>query len=341
MRAGGVRGVPALVVALLLTGVAALPTGSARAAAPSPTPYAFTLRSTAVENFVNLFREMGQGVGFSRSTLTRLAGAREGEAEAIGAGAWTLLEDEPCLLGCDPPCTSPTVGNPSMARASHPRSCADQRAGLFTGTASPPGQAAAPSPASAVGAGRAVGVTSFPGLRVGLAGSDVTASVQVDGQYVGTAHSYLTDVVTASGQIRSITSTMRVNALPDGSLPTVTTSFSVVGLSSNGSRAGINERGFTIFGQDIPATDLVRWFNAQLQQVVGIAGVLGQVGVRVLDPQVGLSDDGRRYRITAPALVLGAEQGVNTQGLSARAGGLRLASGVFEGSYDQPDAPAR
>lgn len=329
--------VPGAVAALVCALVA--PSGVASATeAPSASGYSFTLRAEAVENFVHIFRELAQGVGFSRVTLTREAHARAGRAEAVGAGVWTLLEDEPCLLGCDPPCTSPMVGNPTMARSSFPRSCDDQKAGLFAKGMTPPGMAAAPTPGSAAGEGHAAEVTSFPGLRAGATGSKVSADVGPDGDYVGTAEAYLQNLVTATGRVRSVTSLMRVTAKPDGSLPVVTYAFHVVGATeTGGGQTGIDQEGFTLFGKDVPAFDLVTHFNNEVANALGIAGVLGQIGVRLLEPSVGLSDDGTRYRITAPVLLLGAEQGPSGQGLTVRAGGVRVAGGVFEGSYNAPD----
>ena len=330
--------VAAFVAALLALLVAPVPPASAR-----PTPredgYSFVVRAGAVENFVHFFHEMAQGAGFSRVSLTRPADATAGRAEAVGAGAWTLVEDEPCLLGCDPPCTDPVLGNPTMSRATFPRSCDDQRAGLALGGVAPPGQAAASGPATAVAKGHAVQLTSFPGVRAGVAGSEVSGSVSPTGVYTGVAEAYVHELVTATGSARAITSLMRVTARPDGTVPVVTFAFSVVGATAADSRAGVNEQNFTIFGRDIPLVDAVSYFNHQVANVVGIAGVLGHLGVRLLEPSVGLSDDGSRYRITAPVLLVGATQGALTQGLSLHSGGVRLAAAVFEGSYGAP-APA-
>ena len=334
------RALASAVLAGVLAAVSATP-AAADVKPTSPSPYSFTLRANAVEHFVDIFREIAEGAGFSRVTLTREVGVSAGRSEAIGAGVWTLLEDEPCLLGCDPPCTSPALANPTMARASSPAGCVDQESGLDVPSMSPPGWAEAPGPASGTGTGHAAEAFSVPGIRAGAAGSDVTASVARHGQYTGVAHAFVHDLVTASGQVRSVTSLMRVTANPDGTLPLVTYAFSVAGISGGGSRAGVDETGFTIFGQDIPFVDVVRWFNDELGQVVGIAGVLGGLGIRILAPQVGLSDDGTRYRITSPVLLVGAEQGLATQGLTVHGSGFRLAGGVFEGSYAPPARPGR
>jgi hypothetical protein len=332
--------VSALLAALLATLVAPAGPASARST-PRADGYSFTLRAGAVENFVHFFREIAQGVGFSRVTLTHPGDAPRGSAEAVGAGVWTLVEDEPCLLGCDPPCTDPAVGNPTMARSTFPRSCDDQRAGLAVGETTPTAQARAVGPATGESEGHAVELSSFPGFRAGAAGSEVSANVSESGVYTGVAQAYLTEVATATGSARAVTSLMRVTVRPDGSVPVVTFAFSVVGAAAADARTGVNGQNFTIFGRDIPVVDFVAYFNHQVANVVGVAGILGNLGVRLLEPSVGLSDDGTRYRVTSPVLLVGAAQGALTQGLSLHSGGVRLAAGVFEGSYGRPGAAPR
>lgn len=335
-------------LAALVTGATPAVGGEA-ARGLTATPYQFTLRAGAAENFVNFYRELVQSVGYTNITLAHDAGAPQGRSTAVGAGYWLATDDEPCLFGCDPPCPNGELPNPTVARTMYPTRCEARHPGLnpfgvpaevdksLPPPAWPQSAAEARTDVSGSAAGRNTEVSLPPGIRVGLAGSTGFASVtRATGEYSGTVRSFLNEVVTPTGGLSSITSLMRVTHSPEGTQPRVTYLLSVAGTSGGGSRTEVDERGFTIAGVDIPAGDLIAHFNAQLSALAKSLAMLGDLGLGLLAPQVGQSYDGRRYRIAAPVLTLGVDPSL-ARTTAAREGGVRLGAAVFEGSYSEPD----
>jgi hypothetical protein len=267
----------------------------------------------------------------------------------VGAGYWLVTDDEPCLFGCDPPCPSGEVPNPTVARTMFPTRCEPRRPGLnplgvpaevdksLPAPAWPQSEAEARTDVSGSAAGRNTELALPPGIRLGAAGSTGFAAVTREtGEYSGTARSFVSELVTPTGGLASITSLMRVTVSPQSSQPRVTYLLSVAGTSGGGSRTEVDEHGFTVAGVDIPAGDLIAQFNSALSAYAKSVAMLGELGFELLAPQVGQSYDGRRYRIAAPVLTLGADPSV-ARTTPAREAGVRLGAAVFEGSYTDPD----
>lgn len=322
--------------------------GADGAAMPSR-PYQFVLRAGAVENFVNFYRELVQSVGYTDITLAHDAGAPLGRATSVGAGYWAVTDDEPCLFGCDPPCPTGELPNPTVARTMFPPRCEPIHPGLnplgvpaevdksLPAPAWPQSEAEARTDVSGSAAGRNTEITLPPGIRLGAVGSTAFAAVTREtGEYSGTARCFLSELVTPTGGISSITSLMRVTASPKTGQPRVTYLLSVAGTSGGTSRTEVDEHGFTIAGVNIPAGDLIGQFNTQLSAYAKSLSALGDLGVELLAPEVGQSYDGLRYRIAAPVLTVGVDPSA-ARSTPARAGGVRLGAAVFEGSYTDPD----
>ncbi len=286
-------------------------------------------------------------------TLAHDEGAPLGRVTAAGAGYWLVTDDEPCLFGCDPPCPTGEIVNPTIARTTFPTRCEPRRPGLnpagvpaevdnsLPAPAWPQSTAEARTDVSGTATGRNTELVLPAGVRYSAAGSTGIATVSREtGEYSGTARTFLSELVTPTGDLASITSLMRVTAAPTGGQPRVTYLLSLASASGGGSRTEVDEQGFTVAGVDIPAGDVVAHFNSQLAGLAKSLSALGELGLGVLAPQVGRSYDGRRYRIAAPVFSLGADPSA-AKTTPARESGVRLAAAVFEGSYGMPDPVLR
>src|SRR5882762_5525534 len=186
------RAAGALAVAALLVVGQAAPAGAAPLI--SRPPYQFTVRAAPVENYLEYFRELVQDVGFSRVQVAHRSGDATGDARALGASYWLFTDDEPCLLGCEPPCPEATPVNPTMARTSNPRDCTDRVAGpAALGLPSPDKsfpaavhtEAHTRTDVSADALSRVGGLTAA-GIGAGTAGSSSTAAMDpVTGRFTG------------------------------------------------------------------------------------------------------------------------------------------------------------
>lgn len=323
----------------------------ARASGPVP-PYQFTIRASAIEQYLQFFREIDSDIGFSRVELAHIAGAPAGSASALAASYWLPTDDAPCLLGCEPPCPESSVVNPTVARTADPKDCDNKTPGLAAlgvpadltkqlgDQIKPRVDARTPSTSTATGSARIAQITGSGGLQAAAAGSESTEHVDpTTGRYTGVARGYVTDLRLAGGRLVTVTSMLRVTADP-GASPTIDYLLSLVASTGRGWQSGVDQGSFTIAGNAIPLSDLLGKINAQLASAGSNLGNLADLGVRVLAPASDYVPGTDRFRVSAPVLVLGVSPDVSTP-TPNRDTGVRLGSAVFEGSYTAPDPPLR
>lgn len=323
-------------------------------AAPVSTrpPYQFTVRAAPAEQYLQYFRELVQDVGFSRVQIAHRAGDATGHARALGSAYWLLTDDEPCLLGCEPPCPPSAVVNATVARTANPKDCDDKVPGLAALSvpadvtkqlgdgARPRSDARTPSTYLATGSARVAEFAGNAGLRAAAAGSESTATVDpATGRYTGTARGYVADLQLAGDRLATVTSLLRVTAEPGGT-PKVDYLLSLLASGGGGWQSGVDQGSFTIAGTAIPLADLIGRVNAQLAALGSSLGNLADLGVRVLAPATDYVPGTDRFRVAAPVLLLGVSPDVSTP-TPNRDTGVRLGTAVFEGSYNRPDPPLR
>lgn len=341
----------ALPLATVLAIGAGAPASASVRLAPEDLVYQFTMRAAPVEGYVYFFRELVQGVGFSRVQLTHRRGDVSGTARALGAAVWPLTDEEPCLLGCEPPCPESTVVNPTIARTSAPRECGDRVPG-FAASGLPPEFAAllaegiapealadTPDSTHATGSSR-IGDLDHSRNSFAGAGSSSTATVtEFTGRLVASARSFVTELHLPGGDLASVTSLLEITARP-GELPTVSYLLSLAGAGGGGSRSGLDQTAFTISGNRIPITDYVQAVNDSISSVGSQLRILAGLGVRVLSPTTDFTDGEVRFRVSAPVLLVGVEPSVSLPAPN-RDAGLRIGAATFEGSYTTPDPVLR
>jgi hypothetical protein len=329
--------------------------GGATSAAAAPAPsapggsfslvdssYILTMRSSAIEPYATLPRDLPMGIGHSFVDLVHDMGRPQGRCEVIGAGYWLGTELEEAVLGPGLAPPDPTTGkaakgyeNPTISRNVAPNisptdeNLLDKNPAIpADGSGGPHWKAKCQSDTSGTGTGI---ITSLPGVA-GLVGSTTTADVNKQtGTYVGTGRAYIADLKTPLGNFDSVTSVMQVKNEPNKK-PTVTYRVSFAGGNGTGTNFALAQDGFSIAGTDVPVDDLVKQYNDQVTAQSKNLATLGTFGLWILAPQVGKSVDGGRYSISAP-VVLGRT------GLEARSGtvghdqGMRLGSTTFTGVY--------
>ena len=339
-------GATVMMLGTVLAGpAAAVPNGSSHAlSVPALLPYQFSVRAAPLENYLHFFRELDSDTGYSRVRLAHRTGEPVGSARAVGAAYWLLTDDEPCLLGCDPPCPESTPSNPTVASTSNPRECKDVLPGPGTlgvppdvlplnGTGSAPRVGAqTPSEFSATGSAQAVALSVGAGVNTGAVGSTSTGSVdRVTGAFTGVARGVVTDIALPGGKLATVTSMLGVSVAP-GVAPKVDYLLSLVTWDGAGMASKVDQQSFTIGGNQIPLVDLVRNVNAQLAALGERLGSLIDLGVRVLEPVDDYTVYGTRFRVSAPVLVVGVDPDVSLPAPTG-ASGLRIGSAVFEGGF--------
>jgi hypothetical protein len=339
--AGGLAG------AALLVAVGASP--AAAAPLTGRPPYQFTVRAAPVENYLEYFRELVQDAGFSRVQITHRSGDATGQARAVGAAYWLLTDDEPCLLGCEPPCPEATLINPTVARTANPRECADRIPGSAAlGLPSSPDRTVPPAAHTEVrtptdmtadAVSRMAGLAGS-GSRVGALGSSSAAAFDpIAHRFTGSASSFLADVALPGGGAAAVASMLSISAVPNA-VPLVSYRLSLTTWHDGTSTSGIDEQGFSIAGQQIPLTDLVGRVNKQLADLGGQLAQFAELGIAVLSPATAYTADGHRFRVAAPVVVVGARRDLALP-TPVRGTGLRLGNAVFEGAFGAPDPPLR
>jgi|GEM_PF-6677209 len=338
--------------AMVSVAVAVIAPAGPASAVPTRLPYQFTVRAAPVEAYVHYFREVDNDIGFSRVQLAHRSGDLAGVARALAAAYWPAIDDEPCLLGCEPPCPESALVNPTVARTSTPRECTDRVPGpanvgvppsiarALAGLPAPRATVNAPSDVFATGSSRVLDPSVMNGVNIAAAGSSATASMDRNtGRFLGVARSFVTDLVLPGGSLAAVTSLLQVTATP-GADPVVDYRLSLTSATGAGASSDLGREGFTIAGSRVPLAELVGNVNGQLAELGSVLGTLADLGVRVLAPIADRSDDGRRFRVSAPVLLLGVDPAV---ALPAPTGGsgVRVGSAIFEGSYAAPDPPLR
>jgi hypothetical protein len=341
------RAMSALVgAALLVAGQA----GPAAAAPGGPRPeYQFTVRAAPVEQYQQYFRELVQDVGFSRVQVAYRAGDSTGHARALGAAYWLLTDDEPCLLGCEPPCPEATVINATEARTANPRECTDRLPGLgalglptnldksFPAAAHT--EAHTPSDLHADALSRTAGLTAGQ-TGAGAAGS--TSSATFDprtDRFLGTARSFVTDIALPGGQLAAVASSLTVSAVPNTE-PVVSYRLSLTTARDGTSSSGVDAQGFSLAGEQIPLTDFVDQVNNQLRSFGQQLSAFAELGIGVLSPVTDYAGGSGRFRVVAPVVTVGAEPNLALPAPPSGTG-VRLGSTVFEGAFSRPDPPLR
>jgi hypothetical protein len=336
-----------------LAGATLLWAGQVGPAAAAPRsampPYQFTVRAAPVETYLQYFRELVQDIGFSRVQIAHRADEATGHARAVGAAYWLLTDDEPCLLGCEPPCPEATVVNATEARTANPRECTDRLPGLgalglptnadksFPGAAHTEVHTPSDLRADALSrvAGAAVGQ-----LGTGAAGSASSAVFDpITGRFTGSAHSFVADIALPNGELATVASALTVTALPN-TTPVVSYWLALTSARSGTSSSGLDQQGFSIAGQQVPLTDLVGRVNSQLGSLGQQLSAFAEVGIGVLSPVSDYTADGHRFRVSAPVVVIGVEPDLALPA-PERGTGLRLGAAVFEGAFSAPDPPLR
>lgn len=338
-----------LVAALVLA--AGAPSVGAERALSERLPYQFTLSAAPIEGYTFFFRELVQAVGYSKVRLTQRRGEVTGQARAVGAALWPITDEEPCLLGCEPPCPEAALVNPTVARTSSPLECNERvpgvaaaglppaLAGLLSSGFAPEAKASTPDDTTATSSSR-VGDAAFGENDFASAGSLSTARVSYpSGRLVASARSFLTDLRLPGGEVVSFASSLQISAAP-GQTPRFGFTLSFASAGGGGSRSGVDQANFTISGNDIPIGDLVQTFNDSLASVGGQLRVLAALGIRVLAPTTEFTEVRSRFRVNAPVFMVGAEPGTALP-TPTRDGGVRLASATFEGNYEAPDPALR
>jgi hypothetical protein len=344
-------GAAASTAAVLALGAATPAAATPRAVDPEQIQYQFTLRAAPVESYTYFFRELVQAAGFSRVQLAHERGDVSGVARALGAAVWPITDEEPCLLGCEPPCPESTVVNPTVARTSAPPECNNrvpgtaasglppELAALLSEGVAPEIVATTPDDTTATGSAR-IGDLDHKRNSFDGAGSLSTARVdRYTGKLVASAQTFVTELRLPDGDLASITSRLEVTARPD-ELPQVSYLLSLVGAAGGGNRSGLDQANFTISGNKIPITDFVQGFNDSVANVGAQLRILAGLGVRVLSPTADFTEVGTRFRVSAPVLMVGVEPSVNLPA-PTRDGGVRIGAATFEGSYGAPDPPLR
>ncbi|HEY3605726.1 MAG TPA: hypothetical protein VGL04_13730 [Sporichthyaceae bacterium] len=343
----GRRAASALVGAALLVAGQAAPA----VAAPLSTrpPYQFTVRAAPAEQYLQYFRELVQDVGFSRVQIAHRAGDATGHARALGAAYWLLTDDEPCLLGCEPPCPEATLINTTEARTANPRECTDRRAGL--GALGLPSNADRSFPAAAHTEAHtpsdlhADALSRVAGVGAGQIGSGAagsTSSAVFDpstGRFLGSARSFVTDIALPNGQLAAVASALTVSGIPN-TVPVVSYRLSLTVARDGTSSSGLDEQGFSIAGQQIPLTDLVGRVNSQLHSLGQQLSAFAELGIGVMSPVTDYAADSGRFRVAAPVVMIGVEPNLALPAPPSGTG-VRLGTAVFEGAFSAPDPPLR
>jgi hypothetical protein len=347
MRRRTRRAAGALVGAIVVLAAQAAPA----AAAPLRTspPYQFTVRAAPVERYLQYFRELVQDVGISRVQIAHHSGDPTGHARALGAAYWSFTDDEPCLLGCEPPCPEATVVNATVARTSNPRECADRIPGLgalgLPTTVDKSFPAAAHTEAHTPTDRRADALSRVAGAaagQLGMGAGGSTAGAEFDtvtGRFLGSARSFVADVALPGGAVATVVSMLTVTAVPDAT-PVVSYQLSLTTVRDGTSSSGLDAEGFSIAGQQIPLTDLVSRVNSQLGSLGQQLSAFAELGIAVLAPTSDYTSDKGRFRVTAPVVVIGVEPNLALPA-PERGTGLRLGAAVFEGAFSAPDPPLR
>lgn len=342
--------------ALALVVLSATPSSAVsteRAVSTELPAYQFTVRAAPVETYVRYFRELDSDAGYSRVQLAHRWGEAQAQARALGAVYWLLTDDEPCLLGCEPPCPEGVPPNPTVEATSDPNECPERVpgisalglrpdvTGLVDAASKPAVTARTPSEVSATGSARVVDLSGTLGVTAGMVGSTSTGSVdRSTGAFAGVARSFVADVTLPGGELATVTSMLGVVDAP-GSIPKVDYLLSVAAGGGAGATSEVNRQAFTIAGRQVPLVDLVRRVNLQLAALGSQLAALADLGVRVLPPAADYATPGPRFRVSAPVVVLGAEPDLSWLPVPTGDSGVRLANAVFEGNYAEPDPPLR
>jgi hypothetical protein len=309
--------------------------------------YILTMRSSALEPYATLPRDLPMGIGHSYVDLVHDMGRQDGRCETIGAGYWLGTELEEAVLGPGLAPPDPATGkspkgyeNPTISRNVAPNispteeNLLDKHPAIpADGSGGPHWKATCDSDTS----GTATGIiASLPGVA-GVVGSTTSGAVnKKTGAYLGTGRAYIADLKTPLGTFDSITSVMQVKNEPDQK-PTVTYRVSFAGGDDGGgANFALAQDGFSIAGTDVPIADLVKQYNEQVSAQSKNLAAIGTFGLWMLAPQVGVSTDGGRYSISAPVIL--ARSGIEARkGTVGHDQGIRFGSTTFTGVYGFDD----
>jgi len=300
----------AALVLTLATGALAGPAAAGAAPPGHGNPeYMITFRGAALEGYPGSTQKYKAG-GYSLVELVKSAGQAAPGCRAEGAG-YVLDEGE----------------NPTLSRQSVPASAAahlkDQAptfpaegsGAQWKGTCTPDGL-------SGTGIGDDM---NAQGLRLGS--STVSGAIDPEsGVYTGTGTATISgfDLAEATGvevKFDSISSQMHVTKTGNAE-PVVSYRLSI--LNSDPAQTTLGGKGFTLYGNDIPADMLVTTFNKQVadsaQQIESFASGGLDLGLRILAPQVTKDEATGLTTIVAPAVA--GEFGLLFQTFGARLGSL-------------------
>jgi hypothetical protein len=324
----------------------------------SDASYLLDMRNAGVEENTNIPSATYQDVGFSAIQLTHDIGQPQGKCDARGAGYYMgqYIEDAVLSKGAAPPDAGDVSGgyaNPVSSRTVRPDVSASKDQNLtdrhpFVQNPFPPGNEITKLPNGGTPLyidsacdsdtkGSGVGNVADIAKVADTIGSTVQASVdRATGDFVSTARSYVSGIKGA-GDLSAFSSYMQITQKP-GADPLVTYRMSLFDNDSGGSDTGLNQKGLTFSGTNIPANQLTDQFNAQAKTAAGALSALGPEGVTLLAPETGTagpSDTGTSGRfVTAPSVQL-------DYGAHARDGGVgqhqvtRLGSITFTGVYGE------
>lgn len=318
--------------------------------------YALTVNGSGIDWVVEIPRSLPHRVGLGQVDLVHDLDQREGRCEARGAGYTIPDEVQEGLLGgkggwsdpdpseLDTRMNRPVVDyNPTMARSVAGNYPVERQPEVRVPVGRPDQRLiglpvdGSPIRWTASCIDDVAGTATGNHLQHAIAKlANGTASAAVDkatGRYTGIARGYAAGVRTPTGTLGSVSSLLQVTLRP-GVEPVVTYRLAVSEITGTEAQHRFDHAGFTLVGQDVPASRLTAQFNEQVARNADALAALGPAGLALLKPQVerGRQSYQADYAIAAPVLQANA-------GLAARNGTIGqnqtvlLCATRFEGTY--------
>lgn len=247
--------------------------------------------ASAIGLYTFVPREVHEGIGYSSVEMIKSYGADEGTCEAFGGGYWLGVEVEEGILGqgANPDATDKTgYHNPTIARAEYPVDSRVRQPQVNPGH----WQASCEK-----GGDGGSGTGTYATLPVGDL-SLGTATSQSDqkfdrkaGATVSQASTYLQHVVLGDLAVGFMSASLQVKQKPGGQ-PVVTYRISLSDLSNGDSQLlGWGSDGIVLSGTSVPASDLHKQFNQQMDAHQYDLKQIGRFGLRLVEPRTEKIDN--------------------------------------------------
>jgi len=277
-----------------------------------------------------------------------------GHARArLGAAYWLFTDDEPCLLGCEPPCPEGTPVNPTLAAPPPP------------GVPGPESSERAPSVCPRCGTRRSRRPRTprrrprriwrpmrcpgwrawpVPGSASGAAGSSSTATVdRVTGRFIG-ERPFVRGRHRAASRGPGLGFQHAVHQCPARRrVPVVSYRLALTTAHDGAASSGIDQQGFDHQRQQIPLTDLVRCGETTNSPGWGRQHLAARrAGHQGAGPAAtSTTADRHRSGWSAPVVVIGAASDLARAHPGPGHGAGGWAARLFEGAFSAPDPPLR